>query len=244
MHKIAALLVLSLLMAGCGGSSGSSSPTPQGVYSGPTTLGTTLENIVLPNGKLYALYGNTSGNVFTVQGLIAGQGNSNNGTYTSSPTDYYYTGATYPWSLTASYVIGSSFNGTYSSGGLSETFTGTVIPNFSFNTPALLSNVTGNTGTWTGVLLDGESATAIFNSSGNFAGLTGSGCDFSGTITPDGSNDNFFDVSFSFGGSPCAQANQTMSGIAVDYLLSDNVTNQLVVAVASGNNGTTFVANK
>jgi hypothetical protein len=35
-----------------------------------------------------------------------------------------------------------------------------------------------------------------------------------------------------------------MSGIAVDYLLADGVTNQLVVAVASGNNGTTFVANK
>jgi len=241
MQKLAALLVLSLLMAGCGGSNGSSSPAPQGVYSGPTTLGTTLESIVLPNGKLYALYGNTSGNVFTVQGLIAGQGNSNNGTFTASPTDYYYTGATYPWSLAATYVIGSSFNGTYSSGGLSETFTGTVIPNFSFNTPALLSNVTG---TWSGALLDGESATAIINSSGNFAGLTASGCDFSGAMTPDGSNDNFFDVSFSFGGSPCAQANQTMSGIAVDYLLSDNVTNQLVVAVASGNNGTTFVANK
>jgi hypothetical protein len=241
MHKITALLVLSLLMAGCGGSSGSSSPAPQGVYSGPTTLGTTLESIVLPNGKLYALYGNTSGNVFTVQGLVAGQGKSNNGTYTSSPTDYYYTGATYPWTLTASYVIGSSFNGAYSAGGLSETFTGSVIPNFSFNTPALLSKVTG---TWSGALMDGESATAIFNSSGNFAGVSTSGCDFSGTITPDSSNDNFFDVSFSFGGSPCAKANQTMSGIAVDYLLPDNVTNQLVMAVASGNNGTTFVANK
>jgi hypothetical protein len=174
--------------------------------------------------------------------VVAGQGNANNGTYTASPTDYYYTGATYPWSLTASYVIGSSFNGTFTAGGLSETFTGTVIPNFSFNTPALLSNVTG---TWSGALLDGDSATAIFNSSGNFAGLSNSsGCVFSGTITPDSSNDNFFDVSFSFGGSPCTQANQTMSGIAVDYLLADGVTNQLVLVVASGNHGTTFVANK
>lgn len=240
-QTITTLLVLSLLMTGCGGSNSSSGAPAQGLYSGPTTLGTTLESIILPNDKLYALYGNTSGNIFTVQGLIAGQGNSNNGSYTASPTDYYYTGATYPWALTASYVMGSSFNGTYSAGGLSETFTGSVIPNFNFNTPALLANVTG---TWSGALLDGESATAIINASGDLAGLSSLGCDFSGTITPDSSNHNFFDVSLTFGGSPCTQANQTMSGIAVDYLLSDNVTNQLVVAVASNNNGTVFIANR
>jgi hypothetical protein len=238
------LAVVALLLTGCG--SGSSSSTPaQGVHSGTTSLGTTYESIILPNSILYALYGVTSGNAFAVNGLIVGRGSSNNGSYTvNATTGYYYNGATFaasPGSLSASYVAGSSLVGTYSAGGLSESFTDSVIPNFNFNTPALLSDITGN---WSGMVLGGDSATALVNSNGDFTGLfTTSNCTFSGTITPDSSGYNFYDVSFTFGGNQCPLPNQTMSGIAVEYLLTDGVTSQLAIAVSSGNNATAFVGN-
>ena len=62
---------------------------------------------------------------------------------------------------------------------------------------------------------------------------------------PDASKKNFYDVSLTFGGSPCAFPNQTANGVGVEYLLSDGVTNQLLVAVAVGNSsGTVFAAER
>ncbi len=171
-----------------------------------------------------------------------GQGYSNNGTYTANVTDYvpsYYTRGVSSITVAASYVTGLSLNGTYYSGG---TFSGAAIPNFTFASPAVLSNITG---LWSGILSDyGETAAVTVNSNGTFTGVSSLGCPFSGTIAPDASNTNFFDVSLTFGGIPCQLLNQTVSGIAVDYLLSDNVTRQLVVAATSGNMGILFTANR
>jgi hypothetical protein len=70
-----------------------------------------------------------------------------------------------------------------------------------------------------------------------------SGCSFSGTISPDSSNKNFFDVSLTFGASPCLFPNQTATGVGVEYLLSNGVTHQLLGAVTSGTSfGTVFAA--
>ena len=71
------------------------------------------------------------------------------------------------------------------------------------------------------------------------------GCSFTGTITPDGSNKNFFDVSLTFGVSPCLMPNQKATGIAVNYLLSDGMTNQFLAGVSSGNSmGMVFAAER
>ena len=119
---------LALLVA-CGGSSNGASnsasnsnpvapvtPPPaltaQGVYSGRTSAGITFETIVLPNDKLYAIYGPGSGNTFYGAGIVTGQGTSNNGQYTANITDYYYTGLVSAGTVSASYVAGSSINGT------------------------------------------------------------------------------------------------------------------------------------
>lgn len=87
MFKIFALVVLFLFLVstiGCGGgsnnnSSGSNSqsPTPgqaQNVYSGTTSNGGSFEAIILPDDKLYTIYGTTTGNVFSVEGMLTGQG--------------------------------------------------------------------------------------------------------------------------------------------------------------------------
>lgn len=85
--------------------------TAQGVYSGRTSAGITFETIVLPNDKLYAIYGPGSGNTFYGTGIVTGQGTSNNGQYTANITDYYYTGLVTGGTVSASYVAGSSING-------------------------------------------------------------------------------------------------------------------------------------
>lgn len=56
----------------------------------------------------------------------------------------------------------------------------------------------------------------------------GPGCSYSGTITPDAEK-NFFNVSITFGSAPCNPANQTISGVALEMLLPDGVTRQLLI---------------
>lgn len=249
------LCIFPFLVVGCGGSgsnnfgsggtSGGTSTTgqAQGVYSGTTSLNYAFSAIVLPNDKFYAIYGTVSGNALLLYGMVAGQGKSDNGTYTANVTDFFYRGTTFSGSIDASYVPGSSFNGTLTESGMSETFSGSALPSseFDYNTPASLSAITG---TWDGSLLDGSSATVTINSNGRVSG-SDSGCSFTGTVTADSSNKNFFDVSLTFGASPCLLPNQTATGVGVEYLLSDKVTHQLVAAVNVGTTaGTVFFAQR
>ncbi len=247
-----------LLNAGCGGggassnsgtpggkSTGGSSATPgqaQGVYSGTASSGSNFETIILPNDTYYALYGTNSGNTFYIEGMITGQGTSSNGSYTATVIDYYYTGTTYKGSVTASYVAGLSINGTLTeTGNPVVTFNGTALPSssFNYNTPAALSDTSG---AWTGMLMNGSTAIVTINPNGTFSG-SDSGCLFSGTINPDASGKNFFDISLTYGATPCLLPNQTQSGIVIDYLLLDGVTRQLMAGVSAGTNyGTVFVS--
>src|SRR6266403_118851 len=237
LKNVLILFALFLMLGGCGtsysgnggggGGGGNYAGQAQGVYSGTTTSGYTFSTIVLPTDKFYAIYGTVSGNTLLLTGLVTGQGTSGNGTYTASVTDFTHTGAISSGNLTES--------------GNAITFTGTAEPasSFTYNTSASLSAITG---TWTGTLLDGMSTTGTINSNGSVSGSS-SGCSFSGTVAPNSSNKNFFDVSLTFGPSPCSLPNQTATGIAVEYLLSDGVTHQLLVAVTVGTTfGTVFAA--
>jgi hypothetical protein len=198
---------------------------------------------VLPNDKFYAIYGTISGNVLLLSGLIAGQGTSGNGSYTANVNNFFYTGTKTTGSVSATYVAGSSLNGTLTEGSAATKFTGALLStsSFNYNTPALIGDISGN---WNGTLLDGMSTTVAISSNGSVTGSS-SGCSFSGTVSPDSSNKNFFNVSLTFAGSPCTAPNQTATGIGVDYLLSNGVTHQLVAAVTIGTTlGTVFVAQR
>jgi hypothetical protein len=257
LKQLSAILALAMLLtSGCGGGKSSNSTplgnTPsgntagqaQGVFSGTTSTGLSFQGIVVPSDKFYAIYGTTVGNVFYISGLITGQGSSQNGNYTATVTDFYYTGATTTGSLTATYVPGKSINGTVAESGNNDiTFNGTAISSASFNyaSSALLSDISG---TWTGTLTDGSAATVDITASGSFSG-SDLGCSFSGSVKPDASGKNFFTVSLTYGGSPCTMPNQIQVGIGVEYLLSDGVTHQLLAGVTSGTSyGTVFVANR
>jgi hypothetical protein len=213
------------------------------VYSGTSSNGYTFETILLPNDKFYAIYGTVSGNTFTVYGMMTGQGTSGSSSYTATINDFFYTGAVNSGTISASYVAGTSVNGTVTEGSTATSFTGTALPasDFNYNTTASVSAISG---TWVGNLLDGISTTVTINSNGTVSGSS-SGCSFTGTVTADSSNKNFFDVSLTFGGSPCSFPNQTATGVGVYYLLSDGVTHQLLAAVNVGTSfGTVFFAQR
>ena len=255
LHKLLLLSSILVALIGCGGGGSSTSnnsanaalqPTPgqaQGVYSGTSSNGFSFDSIVLPNDKFYAIYGNVSGNLFLITGFVFGQGTSNNGTYTASVTDIISPGTTISGTLKASYTPGTSISGTLTENGTNITFRGspTSTSSYKYNQAAVISEIVG---TWNGDVLDGSSVSVTINSDGTFSGSDSSGCAFTGTGSADGSGKNFFDLSVNFGGSPCVLANQSASGIAVDYLLSDGVTRQLLAGVTSGSFGTVFAADK
>src|SRR5215472_3562465 len=122
----ALLLLASLALVGCSNSksnpgtnssAGGNTSTPgqaQGVYVGTTSNGFTFNAIVLPNDMFYAIYGNTSGNVFNVCGMATGQGASNNGKYTATENDFADCSGSsnmYSGTMSAAYTAGSTLNG-------------------------------------------------------------------------------------------------------------------------------------
>ncbi len=244
----AALLTITLIMTGCGGgngnsgirTSGNSTSTAgeaQGVYSGTAQGGYTFEAVVLPNDKFYALHGTTSGNTFSIDGMMAGQGVSDHGTFNGTVTDY--TSLPISGNLTATYVPGTTITGTITAVGVNMPFSAAAIPSFNFNTAARISDISGN---WTATLLDGSSAAGTIASDGSFSATT-AGCSITGKLTPDTAK-NFFNASLTFGASPCLLPNQTATGVAVYFPISNGAAHQLVMAGVSGNLGTAFVATR
>lgn len=235
-------------VSGGGGGSVAAAAGVQGVYSGvASSSGYTFWTIILPSAKLYGIYGTVNGNQILLDGMITGQGTANNSGYTASVTDFFYTGSVKSGTFSGSDFTGAGLDGSLAENGTVTTFTATSMLGSvwdygtTFQTPASLASVSG---TWTGTLLDGMTTTVTISSTGSLTGSS-SGCSFTGTVVPDSSQKNFYDVSLSFGGSPCAFPNQTATGIGVEYLLSDGVTNQFLVPVTVGTSaGTVFAAER
>ncbi len=249
------ILLFVVLLIGCGsvssgsggGNSGSTDGDAQGFYHGFASSGYAFESIVLPNDQFYGIYGTVTATQFVVYGMITGQGASSVNTFTApSVTDLFYNGATYSGSLNASFVAGASFNGSLNEEGSVTTFSGTpyISSAYNYDTPASISSISGS---WSGSLLNGVAATVTISNSGALSGSS-SGCSFSGTVTPDSSNKNFFNVILTFGGSPCVIPNQTASGIGIQYILSNSSetgpTFALAAAVTAGTQGTAFGAER
>lgn len=243
-----------LLVAACGGGGGGSNPglapvatsyVAQGVYQGTTSTGLSFSAIVLDDNSIWAVYGAALNGGLSVSGLFTGAGSAGSTGYTAATRDFPYPGnAPITGSLTASYVAGVSFNGTLAEGNLTETFQAVAPASslYNYNTAAQLSAVSG---TWTGQLLDGESATISVGSSGQISGSSSMGCTFTGSLAPRAGGKNIFDATIDFGASPCAAPNQTSTGIAVAYPIGSGLT-QLVAAVTlpSGAAASAFFAQR
>lgn len=248
---LSAALVTALAACGGGGGGGGSAPaappipSAEGVYQGTTSTGRSFNAVVLEDGSIWALYGTMSNNTLYVNGAFTGTGSSNSGTYAASTTDFPAPGTTpYVGTLTGTYKAGSSFSATLTENGQSETVSGSTpaASLYVYNTPASLSKVVG---TWTGGLLDGESATVTIQANGSFTGTSSLGCSFTGTLSPRASGKNVFNVSLVFGNTSCASPGQTATGIALAYPIAGGLT-QLVsgAELASGASATAFFAQR
>lgn len=252
MKQFCFLLMLVLLLSGCGGTTRSlpttattSSPAPtstatpgqaQGFYSGTYSYGTPFYAVVLPDDAFYLIDGHVAadGSMDRVWRLLTGQGTSSNGKYVAALQATLYD-THFSIGLDATYVIGTSMSGSLAANtGATSTFTATAVPaaQLNFNTPANLSNIAGD---WTGIflsdMLDGtpDSATVSISLTGQITPV-GSPCSYSGIIAPD-ANKNFFNVTITFGPAPCNLPNQTVSGIAMEMLLSNGTNRQLLVII-------------
>jgi hypothetical protein len=229
-------LVLAAILTGCGG--GGDSPaapatSPEGVYSGSitsSTVASAFSTVVLEDGQVWTIYGNTVGGVLVVNGLIQGQGTSSNGTFTSSTMKDFGASPALAATLNATYVQGASLAGTITEAGGSIGFSGTATPatTFDYNTPAQLSNVVG---AWTLSSTSGNTIALTVSATGAFTGTATGGCSVSGTFTPRPSGKNIFNFQMTIGPAPCTLAGWTGGGIAI-YSTLANGSHQLIVGSA------------
>jgi hypothetical protein len=249
--KLLACMLASALTA-CGGGGGSpttatvTNAVVEGVWSGTSSGGYTLNMLALEDSSAYAMFGTVTGTTFSVvgfdQGTIAVSGNSMSG----AVREYLYNGTLTTGSMAGTATTGTSIAGsTTPAGGVATTFNLTPIATSTYNYGSA-ANISDVAGSWTGSLLNGTSASiTIASGTGAIAG-TNLGCSFTGTATPRASGKNVFNVSLTFGASPCALPGQTATGIAIDYAISGTALKQLLVAVQDSTkaNGTMFFAKR
>jgi hypothetical protein len=185
--------------------------------------------LVLENDEFWALYGTQSTSLFAVAGFLQGTGISNNGTYTSSNARDFGFNPALAGTANATYnATAKTIAGSVAASAGTVTFSGGPIAGslYNYNTPALLSSVSG---TWSLTALTGEGISLNVSSTGAFTANSAFGCTFSGTMTPRPSGKNVFNVSLTFGASPCVLAGQPASGIALVYPIATGRT-QLIFA--------------
>lgn len=258
MKQLCLLVVIALLLSGCGGGgsvvahpeiaaggsgtgggtgggSGTATTTPgeaQGVYSGTYPLDgitNTFYSIVLPNDMFYAIYGQTP------EG-ISGATNT---------FDIWGMMTGQGMSNTGNYK--GDITNYFTDTALPSVLTATYVPGVSLGGTVMLK-VNGFTSAFSATAppvsvfdynapanlshITGTWAgptTITIDASGAFTGSLGN-CLFSGTITPD-PNKNFFKVTLTSGAAPCLYPNKTGSGVAIVFSAPDGTSNTILFAV-------------
>jgi len=236
------LLILSTLLAGCGGTlsdtytnnvgggtsgCGMSSPTLEGIYLGPFTTpggGTTqVFGAVLPTGV--GLFADVSGDVYVlpsitnpaaISGTLDGYAGTGHSFSNNMKTiGYGFTGAA---STPDSSCIYESITGEASTGGLQGAMS---VSYQSVSASAQPLSILG--GSYSGYYLGSmASINLTISNTGVIAGSDNNGCMISGQLTPEDGNLDLFAISADIGGSAPCQGN--LSGIAyVDMVDRANV---------------------
>lgn len=232
-------------MAGCGGGGGSdetASTNAQGLWVGTTTDGRVMTAMVLSDGQFYAIYSPTDGSASSISGAVQGVGTTSGATFTvTDARDFSIEGGDiYTATVTASFSQKIRFDGVIryadgSSGNFSTVY------DRDYETKATIAAIEG--------YFDGKVASsggvsgAYLNIDGNgrLSAYSYDGCSASGTVVPR-SDANVYDVTVTFGSSPCDHPMETYRGIA--YLRA--TTRSLLVAMpnASRTDGALFAGIK
>ena len=226
------LLTLSLLLAACGGTTGGggSDPPPvvnaiaEGAWSG-TASGNSFDMLVLENGDMYAMYGNSASGSFQALGFIQGA-SSVSGHTLQVPvlTEFHFDNTAVvraTGSLSATVISGVSLIGSSNSTAsavptFSATPTHATYSGYQYTTPAAVSDIAG---AWSGYFLDQTQTLFSIDPAGVLAGSNGT-CTFTGSVTPRPSNKNVFSVQLN-PGPLCTAANVSTQGIAISYVQPD-----------------------
>lgn len=235
------LLLITLIVSGCGGGGGGSTagsvstPTPvtpdtsaaaigqqsaEGLWNGTATAGGPVKTLIQSNGAFYQFYGTAapSGQLFgtlhvdtnnnlifdTSTGKVSGifeQNNTISATTVRTQTTLNYTSKSYVWEPR---VITHTYDNTYS-------------------TPFTLADLVGN---YSGVSV-GQSSTFSIDATGNISGSI-STCNFSGTVTPNGSK-RFADVNIT--SNSCVLS---LEGVGKALLMGSGTGAQIYVGTQSG----------
>jgi hypothetical protein len=189
--------------------------------------------IILPDDMFYSIEGTIGADhgMIDVYRLGSGQGKSVNGSYTTDLA-FFLIDEEFLSTFRAQYVPATSLAGSISN----ATFTATALPTaqLDFDVPADLSHITGLwSGTFVEDMLTGEPATGTLAISPS-GEITSSECT-TGTITPD-ANKNFFNVAIATVDG-CSATKQAWSGVAVEMLLPDGITRQLLIVTKQSSFG-------
>ena len=184
------------------------STDPQGLWTGTSSTGYTVNTIILENGEAWGVY--TSGS--TIYGALNGTATTDNSSgITVSGFDFnFLTNSAVQGSFVGTFVSKSSMavTGTTSKSKVSLTY------NPVYDSKASAADVLG---TWSFVGRSGSYSlipdTIKIDAAGKFS-LTQSNCTTSGSIVPRASGKNVFNVSLTSSGSGCAAGQSSLTGVA------------------------------
>lgn len=183
----------------------------EGVYEGITKDGLDTLSLVLENNQFWSMYIDQNNSI----GLLQGQFSTNDGACSSGNLRDFGIYPVASGSVMCVYNPGISVFGDMTFQGRESTFLSSIVSTdeFDYQTPASIPDIEGD---WTIVGSDGSIASLAISGSGSFSGHASNGCNFNGQFTPRASGKNVFDMTATFGPSPCALPNSSISGFAVD----------------------------
>ncbi len=206
------------------------STTAEGLWNGTTNTGRQVVAAVLDDGTYYLFYSLPAASLLQIAGVIQGTGTSNNGTFTSTNAKGFGIAVSPAQDATvlANFSPRQSFTGTvtYQVGG---TLGFTTSYNTAYDTTPSFTAVAGTYQGTAGSTTGSQPATVNVFANGTFNAVEQSGCQFHGTATPR-TRGNVFDITITFGTSPCTFAGSTFQGIA----FFDIPTHRLFAAAPNG----------
>jgi hypothetical protein len=215
--RTSSLFAMVAALAACGGGGDDGGEPAQatqslaGLWTGTTSNNRTAAGVGLSDGSYYVLY-SVAGNPSLIAGFTQGTATVAGSSFTSSNgRDFNFEGlGVSSGTVQGTVTTRQSFAGTVTYPNSTVSFTSTY--NAAFETTPLLSTIAG---TYSGSVASSagvQSSTGTISASGAFA-ASAAGCNATGRVTTR-SEGNVYNLSVTFGPSPCIFPGQSFSGVA------------------------------